>query len=141
MSTPADRTVPRHRWVLAAALIALAALPVVLRYLVFWPLDQWQVDVEVYREAGSRSSPGGRSTPRSPSPQLLPVHLPAVRRGPRHPARARAVRGRGVALDGLQVLATTAIVWYAGYRLIHRAGAWVPLASSPSPPRCSGCTR
>ena len=23
----------------------------VLRYLVFWPLDQWQVDVEVYREA------------------------------------------------------------------------------------------
>ena len=29
---------------------------------------------------------------------------------------------------GLQVLATTAIVWYAGYRLIHRAGAWLPLA-------------
>ncbi len=26
------------------------------------------------------------------------------------------------------MLATTAIVWYAGYRLIHRAGTWMPLA-------------
>ena len=40
------------RWALAALIVALAAMPVVLRYLVFWPLDQWQVDVEVYRQAG-----------------------------------------------------------------------------------------
>ena len=32
-------------------LIALAAVPAILRYLVFWPMDQWQVDVEVYRDA------------------------------------------------------------------------------------------
>ena len=49
VTPPVDRTVPRHRWLLAVLVIALAAVPVVLRYLVFWPLDQWQVDVEVYR--------------------------------------------------------------------------------------------
>jgi len=42
VSTPAVRTTPRHRWLLAALVIALAAVPVVLRYLVFWPLDQWR---------------------------------------------------------------------------------------------------
>ena len=52
VSTRAAGVVPWHRWLLAAALIALASLPVVLRYLVFWPRDQWQVDVAASREAG-----------------------------------------------------------------------------------------
>ena len=77
VTTPATRTVPRHRWLLAAGLIALAALPVVLRYLVFWPLDQWQVDVEVYREAGV-SILSGRPiySTLTESPQLLPFTYP-----------------------------------------------------------------
>ena len=77
VTSPADRTVPRHRWVLAAALIALAAVPVVLRYLVFWPLDQWQVDVEVYREAGV-SILTGRPVyaALTEAPQLLPFTYP-----------------------------------------------------------------
>ena len=37
---------------LATALILVAASIPVLRFLIFWPKDQWQVDVEVYREAG-----------------------------------------------------------------------------------------
>ena len=75
---PGDRTVPRHRWLLAAALIALASLPVVLRYLVFWPLDQWQVDVEVYREAGRLASSPGRPVyaALTEAPQLLPFTYP-----------------------------------------------------------------
>ena len=77
MSTQADRTVPRHRWLLAFALIALAALPVVLRYLVFWPLDQWQVDVEVYREAGVSILTGRPIySAMTEAPQLLPFTYP-----------------------------------------------------------------
>ena len=100
VSTPATRTVPRHRWVLAAALIALAALPVVLRYLVFWPLDQWQVDVEVYREAGVSILTGRPVySTLTESPQLLPFTYPPFAAILAHPARARAVRGRGLAVD------------------------------------------
>jgi len=42
---------PARAWTAAVLIVLLAATPVVLRYLVFWPLDQWQVDVEVYRQA------------------------------------------------------------------------------------------
>ena len=101
VTTPADRTVPRHRWLLAAVVIALAALPVVLRYLVFWPLDQWQVDVEVYREAGvshPHRPPGLRRAHRGPA--AAPLHLPAVRGGARAPPGDDAVRRGRVAVDG-----------------------------------------
>ena len=48
-----------------------------LRYLVFWPLDQWQVDVEVYREAGV-SILTGRPVyaALTEAPQLLPFTYP-----------------------------------------------------------------
>ncbi|MGL5852865.1 MAG: glycosyltransferase 87 family protein, partial [Phycicoccus sp.] len=52
ISPPPSRTTAALRWLLAAGVLALAASPVVARYLVFWPDDQWQVDVDVYREAG-----------------------------------------------------------------------------------------
>ena len=65
------------RWALAALIVALAAMPVVLRYLVFWPLDQWQVDVEVYRQAGE-SILTGRPIylAMTEAPQLLPFTYP-----------------------------------------------------------------
>ena len=129
VTTPADRTVPRHRWLLAAVVIVLAAVPVVLRYLVFWPLDQWQVDVEVYREAGV-SLLTGRPVyaALTEAPQLLPFTYPPFAAVLALPLAMMPFGAAGWLWTGLQVLATTAIVWYAGYRLIHRAGAWMPLA-------------
>jgi alpha-1,2-mannosyltransferase len=129
VSTRASGTVPRHRWLLAALLIALAALPVVLRYLVFWPLDQWQVDVEVYREAGVSILTGRPIySALTESPQLLPFTYPPFAALLAIPLALVPFAAAGWLWTGLQVLATTAIVWYAGYRLIHRAGPWLPLA-------------
>ena len=39
-------------WSLAVLIVVAGAAPLAWHYLVIWPLDQWQVDVEVYREAG-----------------------------------------------------------------------------------------
>ena len=104
-------------------------MPVVLRYLVFWPLDQWQVDVEVYREAGV-SILTGRPVyaALTEAPQLLPFTYPPFAAVLAIPLAMMPFGAAGWLWTGLQVLATTAIVWYAGYRLIHRAGAWMPLA-------------
>lgn len=64
-------------WALALAVVVLAELPVAWHYLVAWPQDQWQVDVEVYREAG-RSVLVGRPVylHLTESPQLLPFTYP-----------------------------------------------------------------
>ena len=104
-----------------------------LRYLVFWPLDQWQVDVEVYREAGV-SILTGRPVyaTLTEAPQLLPFTYPPFAAVLALPLAMMPFGAAGWLWTGLQVLATTAIVWYAGYRLIHRAGAWMPLALRPA---------
>ena len=129
MSTRAGGTVPRYRWLLAAVLIAVAALPVVLRYLVFWPMDQWQVDVEVYRDAGVSILTGRPIySALTETPQLLPFTYPPFAALLSIPLALMPFAAAGWLWTGLQVLATTAIVWYSGYRLIHRAGAWMPLA-------------
>ena len=129
VNPPANRTVPRHRWLLAALLIALAAVPVVLRYLVFWPLDQWQVDVEVYREAGV-SILTGRPVyaALTEAPQLLPFTYPPFAAVLAIPLALVPFGAAGWLWTALQVVATAAIVWYSGYRLISRAGSWAPLA-------------
>ncbi len=129
VSTRAAGVVPWHRWLLAAALIALASLPVVLRYLVFWPMDQWQVDVEVYREAGVSILTGRPIySALTESPQLLPFTYPPFAALLSIPLAFMPFAAAGWLWTALQVLATTAIVWYAGYRLIHRADGWMPLA-------------
>ncbi len=75
-------------------------MPVVLRYLVFWPLDQWQVDVEVYREAGV-SILTGRPVyaALTEAPQLLPFTYPPFAAVLAHPAGDDAVRRGGLAVD------------------------------------------
>ncbi|MGB7819924.1 MAG: glycosyltransferase 87 family protein [Ornithinibacter sp.] len=116
-------------WFLAAVVILVAASPVVVRYLLFWPLDQWQIDVEVYREAGV-SLLSGRpvySTLTEP-PQLLPFTYPPFAALLAIPLAFLPFGVVGWLWTGMQVLATTATVWYAGYRIIPRAGAWAPLA-------------
>ncbi len=113
---------------LAVLIVALAALPVALRYLVFWPLDQWQVDVEVYRQAGESILTGRPIySAMTEAPQLLPFTYPPFAAVLSVPLALIPFGAVGWLWTALQVVATTAIVWYAGYRLIHRTGAWVPL--------------
>lgn len=116
-------------WVAAAAIILAAATPMVLRYLVFWPLDQWQVDVEVYREAGVSVLTGRPIySALTESPQLLPFTYPPFAALLAIPLALVPFGAAGWIWTGLQILATTAIVWYAGWRLIHGFGAWAPIA-------------
>lgn len=126
--TTTPRAIPARRWVLAAVLIAIAAVPVVLRYLVFWPLDQWQVDVEVYREAGVSLLTGRPIySAMTESPQLLPFTYPPFAALLALPLAFVPFGVAGWLWTGLQVVATTAIVWYAGWRLLHGTGPRLPL--------------
>lgn len=120
--------VPRGRWVLAVVVIVLAALPPVLHYMVFWPLDQWQVDVEVYRQAGV-SVLTGRPIYQAltEAPQLLPFTYPPFAAVIAIPLGMLPFGVVGWLWAALQVVATTAIVWYAAWRLIHGTGSWRPL--------------
>ena len=114
---------------MAVLVIALAAVPVVLRYLVFWPMDQWQVDVEVYRDAGVSIMTGRPIyAAMTEPPQLLPFTYPPFAAILAMPLAWLPFGVIGWLWTAAQVAATTAIVWYAGWRLIHRAGGWVPLA-------------
>lgn len=127
--TPTHPPLRRWQWPLAVGLIALAAVPVVLRYLVFWPMDQWQVDVEVYREAGVSIMTGRPIyAAMTEAPQLLPFTYPPFAAIVAMPLAWLPFGVVGWLWTAAQVAATTAIVWYAGWRLIHRAGPWVPLA-------------
>ena len=123
------QTAPSWRlWALAALVILVGSLPVVLRYLVFWPLDQWQVDVEVYRMAG-QSILVGRPiyAAMTESPQLLPSTYPPFAAILAMPLALLPFGAIGWIWTALQIAATTGIVWYAGFRLVHRAGARMPL--------------
>jgi alpha-1,2-mannosyltransferase len=124
-----SRLEPRVRsWLLAILLIALAATPVVLRYLVFWPLDQWQVDVEVYREAGVSILTGRPIySAMTEAPQLLPFTYPPFAALLSIPLALLPFGAIGWLWTAAQVAATAGIVWYAGWRLIHRAGDRAPL--------------
>jgi alpha-1,2-mannosyltransferase len=116
-------------WPLAAALLALAAAPVVLRYLVFWPLDQWQVDVEVYRQAGV-SILTGRPVyaALTEAPQLLPFTYPPFAAVLAIPLALVPFGVAGWLWTLAQVLAVTATVTLAAHRLLPRAGRWWPVA-------------
>jgi alpha-1,2-mannosyltransferase len=125
---PAPRRLARWQWPLAVVAIALAAVPVVLRYLVFWPLDQWQVDVEVYREAGVSILTGRPIyAAMTEAPQLLPFTYPPFAALLAMPLAWLPFGVVGWLWTAAQVAATTAIVWYAGWRLIHRTGTLAPL--------------
>ena len=119
---------PRARWTLAVVLILAAAAIPVLRYLVFWPLDQWQVDVEVYREAGVSILTGRPIySAMTEAPQLLPFTYPPFAAVIAIPLAFLPFGVVGWVWTAAQIAATTAIVWYAGWRLIHRTGPLVPI--------------
>ncbi len=119
---------PLLRWGLAALLLVLAALPPVLRYLVYWPLDQWQVDVEVYRMAGESVLVGRPVySAMTEAPQLLPFTYPPFAALLAVPLALIPFGVVGWLWTAAQVAATTGTVWYAGWRLVRRAGARAPL--------------
>lgn len=116
------------RWALAALIVALAATPAVLRYFAFWPMDQWQVDVEVYREAGVSILTGRPVySAMTEAPQLLPFTYPPFAAVLAIPLALVPFGVAGWLWTVAQVAATTAIVWYAAWRLIHRTGSAAPL--------------
>ena len=110
---------------LAAIVLALAALPLAYHYLVQWPGDQWQVDVEVYREA-ARSVVYGRPLYEqfTEPPQLLPFTYPPFAALVALPLAALPFGAVGVIWTLAQVLATYATVVLAFRPLLARAGAW-----------------
>lgn len=82
--------------------------------------------VDPHRSADLLRLTGGR--------KLLPFTYPPFAARTLDPLAFMPLPAAGWLWTALQVLATTAIVWYAGYRLIHRADGWMPLASPPSAP-------
>ncbi len=111
--------------VLVVAVLALAELPVAWKYLVTWPGDQWQVDVEVYREA-ARSVVYGRPVydQMTESPQLLPFTYPPFAALLALPLAAIPFVGVGWLWTVLQVAATYLTVLIAFRPLLARAGGW-----------------
>lgn len=129
MTTATPTTSSRRvRWALAVVIVLAAAAVPVLRYLVFWPLDQWQVDVEVYRQAGESILTGRPIySAMTEAPQLLPFTYPPFAAVLAIPLALLPFGVVGWLWTLAQVAATTAIVWYAGWRLIHRTGALAPI--------------
>lgn len=131
---PIARTVPPRapawHWLVAGTLILAAAAIPVLRFLVFWPKDQWQVDVEVYREAGVSILIGRPIyAALTEAPQLLPFTYPPFAALLAIPLALLPFGLVGWLWTAAQIAATAGIVWYAGYRLIHTGpgGAARPL--------------
>jgi alpha-1,2-mannosyltransferase len=121
---------------LVVLVLALAELPVAWKYLVTWPQDQWQVDVEVYREA-ARSIVYGRPIylQMTESPQLLPFTYPPFAALLALPLALVPFGALGWIWTALQVLATYGAVLIAFRALLRRAGAvrWVAGALLTAP--------
>ena len=121
---------------LVLTVLVLAELPVAWKYLVTWPQDQWQVDVEVYREAG-RSIVYGRPIylQMTESPQLLPFTYPPFAALLALPMVLVPFGALGWIWTALQVLATYAAVLIAFRALLRRAGGarWVAGALMTAP--------
>ena len=127
----ASRRIPA--WGLAVVLLVLGALPPALRYLVLWPQDQWQVDVEVYRQAALSLLSGTDiyATLTEP-PQLLPFTYPPFAAILSVPLGFVPFEVAGWLWTLAQVVATFLTVWLAAYRLLpwdvsERAATWRPV--------------
>ena len=117
--------------VLVLAVLGLGAFPLAYHYLVQWPQDQWQVDVEVYREA-ARSLVYGRPIYEqlTEPPQLLPFTYPPFAALLALPLAAIPFRAVGVLWTLAQVAATYGTVLLAFRPLLARAGGWRRVAGA-----------
>ncbi|MDP9221348.1 MAG: glycosyltransferase 87 family protein [Actinomycetota bacterium] len=117
-------------WLLAVLIVAAGVAPIARHYLVTWPQDQWQVDLEVYREAG-RSIIYGRHIydVLTEPPQLLPFTYPPFAALIALPIALVPFEAAAWLWTAAQVAATAATVWIAGRPLLARAGRWRPVAT------------
>ncbi|GAA4351358.1 glycosyltransferase 87 family protein [Angustibacter luteus] len=116
---------PAVQALVVVAVLVLAELPIAWHYLVTWPGDQWQVDVEVYREA-ARSVVYGRPIYEqlTESPQLLPFTYPPFAALVSLPMTLVSFHALGWIWTGMQVAATYATVMIAFRRLLARVEPW-----------------
>ena len=129
----------RSSWALPLGVLVLlaAAVPVVHRYLVAYPDDQWQVDLEVYREAG-RSLLLGRPVydALTEAPQLLPFTYPTFSALLSVPLALVPWTAAGWLWTGVLLALLWAVVGLAFGPLLRRAGRWAPLAQGAVAAAC-----
>jgi alpha-1,2-mannosyltransferase len=125
----AARVSPGVWRVLGVLVLLLAAAPIVHRYLVAYPDDQWQVDLEVYREAG-RSLLLGRHVYsfETEVPQLLPFTYPTFSAVLSIPLALMPWAVAGWVWTAFQLFLLYVIVGLAFRSLLERAGAYAGLA-------------
>jgi alpha-1,2-mannosyltransferase len=118
-------------WLLALVVIVAGVGPIAWHYLVTWPQDQWQVDLQVYREAG-RSILVGRPVYEelTEPPQLLPFTYPPFAALLAVPIALVPFGLLAWLWTAAQVAATAVTVWIAGRPLLRRAGLWWPVATA-----------
>ena len=107
------------------AVLVMVAAPLSYHYLVTWPGDQWQVDVEVYRE-GARSIVYGRPVYEqlTEPPQLLPFTYPPFSAFLALWMAFVPFHVVGWIWTAMQVAATYLTVVVAFRRLLARFGPW-----------------
>lgn len=123
-----DQTRRRLAWVGAAALILASLAPLVWLHLIDARPGRWQVDLEVYRNAGI-SHLIGRPVYESitPPPQLLPFTYPPFPSMLAVPLALIPFHVAGVLWYALQALTNVAIVWIVGRRWWTKPQWWRPL--------------
>lgn len=115
-------------WVLGLLVfVALAAWPVA-KFLFLFPQDQWQVDIQVYREGGLSVLQGRPIYQQmTDPPQLLPFTYPPIAAILSIPLALVPFEWAAWAWTIAQLAANIAIAWVAWYHLRHRVGAWAPV--------------
>lgn len=122
------RRLSRPHLILGVVLFVLIAAWPVAKFLVFFPQDQWQVDVQVYREGGL-SVLQGRDiyAQMTQPPQLLPFTYPPIAAFLSVPLAFVPFEVAAWGWTIAQLAADVAIVWFAWYRLRERVGVWAPV--------------
>jgi hypothetical protein len=115
-------------WVLGLLVfLALAAWPVA-KFLLLFPQDQWQVDIQVYREGGLSVLQGRPIYQQmTDPPQLLPFTYPPIAAILAIPLALVPFEVAAWGWTVAQLATNIAIAWVAWYHLRHRVGAWAPV--------------
>ena len=123
-----DSTRRRLAWVGGIALMLLSLAPLVWLHLIDARPGRWQVDLEVYRNAGV-SHLIGRPVYESltPPPQLLPFTYPPFPSMMAVPLALLPFHVVGWIWYALQALTNIAIVWIVGARWWRKPEWWRPL--------------
>ena len=113
---------------LGVVLFVLVAAWPIAKFLFLFPQDQWQVDVQVYREGGL-SVLQGRDiyAQMTQPPQLLPFTYPPIAAFLSVPLALVPFEVAAWLWTIAQLLANVAIVWLAWYRVRERVGVWAPV--------------